>query len=99
MRFGHAPMTAEPSDTSLVGSSSEVQFAALWQQFTRISNTTDTLTQWRSVLRRWITPILVSFIAPVTDPDVRAYLTAAQKILAPLMTYSPQPVEKLHITI
>ncbi len=50
-------------------------------------------------VRRWLTPINVSFIVPITDPAVCDYLSNLQKTLAPYMDYAPQPSEKLHVTL
>jgi len=84
---------------TLPGKSLAVQFDTVWQRFTRLSHTTDSLGAWSMRWRRWLTPVSVSFIVPVTDPEISGYLIDAQQPLAPYMTYTPQPAEKLHITI
>jgi 2'-5' RNA ligase len=84
---------------TLPGKSLAVQFDAVWQRFSRLSYTTDTLSTWSIRWRRWLTPVNVSFIVPLTDPAISGYLIDAQQPLAPYMTYTPQPAEKLHITI
>jgi 2'-5' RNA ligase len=86
-------------EITLPGKSLSVQFDALWERFTRLSHTTDTLGTWSMRWRRWLTPISVSFIVPINDPAISDYLIDAQQSLAPYMTYTPQPAEKLHITL
>lgn len=85
--------------TTLPGKSLDAQFDVLWQRFSRLSRTTDTLSLWSMRLRRWLTPINVSFIVPITDPAMCEYLAAVQATLAPYMAYTPQPAEKLHVTL
>src|SRR5579859_3524923 len=86
-------------EVTLPGRSLDAQFEVLWQRFTRRTRTIDTLGRWSARLRRWATPINVSFIIPLSDPVVNAYLLSAQQALAPYMTYAPQPIERLHVTL
>ena len=87
------------ADVTLPGRSLAGQFDALWQRFGLLSSTSETLNTWPIRWRRWLTPINVSFIIPVADAAISQYLIDAQKSLAPYMTYTPQPAEKLHITL
>jgi 2'-5' RNA ligase len=50
-------------------------------------------------LKRWLTPVNVSFIVPISDPKVCGYLCDAQAALKPHLTYDPQPADKIHITL
>ncbi len=87
------------ADITLPGKSLAVQFDAIWQRFSRLSYTSDTLNTWSMRWRRWLTPISVSFIVPISDPTISHSLIDAQQPLAPYMTYTPQPAERLHITL
>lgn len=84
---------------TLPSKSLAAQFDTIWQRFTRLSHTTDTLSTWSMRWRRWLTPANISFIVPITDPVVSSYLIEAQRRLVPYMTYTPQPPGKLHITV
>ncbi len=86
-------------DPTMPGRSLDAQFDALWARFSRLTRTTDTLNRWPQRWRRWLTPVNVSFIVPISDSAVRAYLSDVQRALAPYMAYAPQPTEKLHITL
>ncbi len=86
-------------DATLPGKSLDVQFEMLWQRFSRLPRTIDTLGRLSARLRRLTTPINVSFLVPLTDPAVNAYLISVQETLAPYMTYAPQPAARLHITL
>lgn len=86
-------------DIQLPGKSLDSQFERLWTQFSALDSTTDSLATFKLRLRRWITPINISFIVPLDNEEVCSYLEKAQARLAPLMHYAPQPTEKLHITL
>lgn len=86
-------------NTTLPGKSLEAQFDVLWQRFSRLPRTVDSMSGWSMRIRRWLTPINISFIVPISDPEVCDYLSNFQKTLAPYMAYAPQPAEKLHITL
>lgn len=81
------------------GRSLEAQFDAIWQRFSRLTHTIDTLTTRSARWRRLLTPVAVSMIVPIQDEAVSAYLSEAQRKLSLYMGYVPQPVEKLHITL
>lgn len=87
------------TDRTLPGKSLEFQFDAEWQRFERLAYTTDTFRNLPARVRRWITPVNVSFIIPIEDQVVCAYLSRAQEALKPHMAYAPQPADKLHITL
>lgn len=84
---------------TIPGKSLDAQFDALWQRFTHLSQTVDTLNRWPMRWRRWLTPINISFIVPINDAEVTDYLIDAQQKLAPYMGYTPQPIDKLHVTL
>ncbi len=86
-------------DIQLPGKSLDSQFATLWQRFSALHWTLDSMVTWKMQMRRWLTPINISFIVPIDDEEVCEYLSNAQNRLAPLMHYAPQPKEKLHITL
>jgi 2'-5' RNA ligase len=86
-------------DIQLPGKSLDTQFGTLWDRFSALPMTNDSMATWRIRLRRWLTPINVSFIVPIDDDEICNYLSDAQRRLAPLMHYAPQPKEKLHITL
>ena len=50
-------------------------------------------------LRRWLTPVNVSFVIGIEDEAVCRYLMDAQEALIKHMDYAPQPQDKLHITV
>jgi 2'-5' RNA ligase len=77
----------------------DAQFATLWSRFSNLKHTVDGLVMPTIRLRRWLTPINISFIVPIDDEQVSTYLIDAQNALAPYMHYAPQPSEKLHITL
>lgn len=83
----------------LPGKSLDTQFEGVWQRFIRLPATLDSLGSWTVRVRRWLTPLNISFIIPIHDETVCHYLTEAQRRLAPHMSYDPQPLEKLHITL
>ena len=87
------------ADVTLPGKSLAAQFDGLWQRFSQLAYTSDTLNTWSIRWRRWLTPISASFIIPIADSTISRYLIEAQQPLAPYMTYTPQPAEKLHITL
>ncbi len=71
----------------------------MWMRFQRLPHTIDTINRWPVRLRRWLTPINVSFVVPIEDEAVCSYVSRAQEILKPHMAYAPQPADKLHITL
>ncbi len=86
-------------DIQLPGKSLDAQFASLWERFSKLPKTVDSLNTLDVRLRRWLTPISVACIVPIDDDQVCAYLEKAQHALAPYMRYAPQPTERLHITL
>src|SRR4051794_39327497 len=71
----------------------------MWARFQGLSYTKDTISPWMSRLRRWLTPVNISFIVPLDDPAACDYLGTAQETLRPYLDYDPQPADKLHITL
>jgi len=86
-------------DRTLPGKSLDAQFDTMWARFQQLPHTIDTLNRWPTRLRRWLTPVNISFIVPIEDEAVCGYLSSAQEVLKPLMAYAPQPTDKLHITL
>ncbi len=86
-------------DRTLPGKSLDAQFDVMWERFQRLPHTIDTMNRWPMRLRRWLTPINISFVVPIKAERVCTYLGRAQEILRPYMTYTPQPIDKLHITL
>ncbi|MEP7287037.1 MAG: 2'-5' RNA ligase family protein [Chloroflexota bacterium] len=84
---------------TIPGRSLDPQFESLWRRFERLDYTVDSLDSRSMRLRRWLTPVNVSFIIPIEDPAVYEYLAEAQRPLIPHMVYTPQPADKLHITL
>ncbi len=64
----------QPIDTTLPGKSLGAQFDAVWQRFERLSHTEDTMRKSTARLRRWLTPVNVSFVIPIDDTAVFDYL-------------------------
>lgn len=89
----------EPIDTTLPGKSLGAQFDAVWQRFERLSHTEDTMRKSTARLRRWLTPVNVSFVIPIDDTAVFDYLGYAQQSLLTDLQFAPQPKDKLHITL
>jgi 2'-5' RNA ligase len=87
------------NDATIPGRSLDAQFDVVWQRFERVQSTTDTISQWSMRLRRWLTPVNVSFVIPIDDPIVCDYLGDAQQAIIKHMAYAPQPSDKLHITL
>jgi 2'-5' RNA ligase len=86
-------------DSTLPGKSLDSQFDAMWQRFQRLSHTRDTMMTLSNRLRRWLTPINVSFVIGIEDRAVCSYLMDAQEALIKHMDYAPQPEDKLHVTV
>ena len=82
-----------PADPTLPGRSLDAQFEVIWQRFTRLAETVDTLSTSSARWRRLLTPVNVSLIVPIQDDAVNAYLMEAQRQLSLYMAYVPQPVE------
>jgi 2'-5' RNA ligase len=86
-------------DVTVPGKSLDAQFDVLWQRFAQLDYTVDSINQWTNRLRRWLTPVNVSFVIPIDDRTVCDYLGKAQQALLHHMAYEPQPPDKLHITL
>src|SRR5258708_29393877 len=91
--------SVNPEDSTLPGKSLDAQFDAVWQRFERLSSTEDSMHKWMVRLRRWLTPVNVSFVIPIEDENVCDYLAYAQQHLLADLQYAPQPQNKLHITL
>jgi 2'-5' RNA ligase len=87
------------NDATIPGKSLDAQFDLVWQRFERIQTTVDSINHWSMRVRRWLTPINVSFVIPIDDPRVCDYLGEAQQVMLQHMAYAPQPADKLHITL
>jgi len=74
-------------------------FAAKWEQFTRLRRTEDTVAHEQQGLRRWLLLPFIAFVIPIEDPAVREQLVAWQNALRDTMPYTPQPVERAHVTL
>jgi 2'-5' RNA ligase len=86
-------------DVTVPGKSLDAQFDVLWQRFGKLKYTVDSINNWSSRLRRWLTPVNISFVVPIEDSKVCDYLNRAQQALLHHMAYEPQPPDKLHITL
>src|SRR5688572_14899069 len=86
-------------DVTVPGKSLDAQFDVLWQRFEQVDYTADSINQWTNRLRRWLTPVNISFVIPIEDHKVCEYLGGAQQALRQHMAYDPQPPDKLHITL
>src|SRR5262245_22305925 len=86
-------------DRTLPGKSLDAQFDNMWARFQQLPYTIDTINRWPMRLRRWLTPVNISFIVPIEDQAACSYLGSAQEAVKAHMAYAPQPEDKLHITI
>lgn len=74
-------------------------YSSKWQQFTRLSHTSDSLALERRGWRRWLLLPYLAFIIPVTDPAVVAQLSEWQHQLGPWLQYVPLAPDHFHITL
>lgn len=86
-------------DITVPGKSLDAQFDKLWQRFGQLNYTTDSINTLSNRLRRWLTPVNVSFVIPIEDRKVCDYLGRAQQAILQHIAYDPQPPDKLHITL
>ncbi|GAB4426054.1 MAG: hypothetical protein Kow00106_22430 [Anaerolineae bacterium] len=74
-------------------------YAAIWESFCRLHWTQDSLAQERRGWRRWLLRPVVAFIVPIDDEAVLAQLQSWQSALSSWLAYTPQPADRLHITL
>ncbi len=70
-------------------------FQRIWKRFSRLKTTRDEIANERAVGPR---PYL-TFLIPLDDEAVRARCAAWQQALHAYLPYTPQPVERLHISL
>ena len=70
-------------------------FRRIWERFVRLKTTRDELADGRSAAQR---PYL-TFLIPLDDEAARARCVAWQEALRPHLRYTPQPPERLHISL
>jgi len=74
-------------------------YPAIWERFTHLRWTQDSLADERRGWRRWLLTPIIAFVIPIDEPTVRAELESWQRALAPWLAYAPQPAERLHVTL
>lgn len=77
----------------------DTSYGAIWERFTQIGHTQDSLAAEQRGWRRWAQLPYVAFVIPVEEPAVLQRLATWQTALRPWLAYAPQPAHFMHITL